>query len=374
MNSAAAPADQTTTVPDPLEQFRPPAKRARLRNTAPGAGSSKPPTAPPPLPPPNWERVFTLTREMRACNAPAPVDTMGCERLADPSASPADQRFQTLVSLMLSSQTKDAVTAAAVARLQAELPGGLSVPSILAAAPAALDGLIGKVGFHNTKTRHMQRAAAQLRDRHGGDVPATLEGLLALPGVGPKMAFLTLSAAWGRDEGIGVDVHVHRITNRWGWHATATPERTREALQAWLPRSHWHEINHMLVGFGQTVCLPVGRRCGECVLSVEGLCPSAVVAQVPKSRTRAVAKVEVEVEERLLEGVKIEGETDGEALVSKEEEDRQLEPSMKQEEVDVGYALPQAGTEAAISVHDANRDMQDMEDIGSRFSHRSPVS
>ncbi|KAK3062821.1 alpha,alpha-trehalase nth1, partial [Teratosphaeriaceae sp. CCFEE 6253] len=66
------------------------------------------------------------------------------------------------------------------------------------------------------------------------------------------MAYLTMSAAWGRDEGIGVDVHVHRITNLWGWHKTSTPEQTRTELEAWLPRERWHAINHLLVGFGQT--------------------------------------------------------------------------------------------------------------------------
>ena len=100
---------------------------------------------------------------------------------------------------------------------------------------------------------------------------------MSLPGVGPKMAYLCLSAAWGRTEGIGVDVHVHRITNLWGWHKTKVPEETRMALQAWLPKERWHEINHLLVGFGQTICLPVGRKCGDCTLSERGLCPSAVV-------------------------------------------------------------------------------------------------
>jgi endonuclease-3 len=79
------------------------------------------------------------------------------------------------------------------------------------------------------------------------------------------MAYLCMSAAWGRIEGIGVDVHVHRITNLWGWHKTRMPEETRTTLEAWLPKDRWHEINHLLVGFGQTICLPVGRRCGECV-------------------------------------------------------------------------------------------------------------
>lgn len=114
---------------------------------------------------------------------------------------------------------------------------------------------------------------------------------MSLPGVGPKMAYLCMSSAWGRDEGIGVDVHVHRITNLWGWHKTRTPEETRLSLEQWLPREKWHEINHLLVGFGQTICLPVGRRCGDCLLATEKLCPSAVRGS--KAVKRASSRIPV---------------------------------------------------------------------------------
>ena len=189
-----------------------------------------------------------------------------------------DKRFQTLIALMLSSQTKDTTNAIAMRRLQTELPApGLTLENILAVEPAKLNEMIFVVGFHNNKTKYIKAAALILRDEYGGDIPDTIEGLMSLPGVGPKMAYLCLSAAWGRTEGIGVDVHVHRITNLWGWHKTKGPEETRAALEAWLPKDKWHEINHLLVGFGQTICLPVGRKCGKCTLSERGLCPSAVV-------------------------------------------------------------------------------------------------
>jgi len=279
-------------------------------------------------PPPQWEETYAAVKEMRK-KILAPVDTMGCETLAEAHASPRvrppttpslsqtyvltpyppqqDQRFQTLIALMLSSQTKDTVTAAAMRRLQTALPPpGLTLASILAVAPDTLNELIWAVGFHNTKTRHIKAAALVLRDHWAGDIPDTAEGLMALPGVGPKMAYLCLSAAWGRTEGIGVDVHVHRITNLWGWHETRAPEETRARLQAWLPRDRWHEINHLLVGFGQTVCLPVGRRCGECALSGTGLCPSAVVGRKTVTRKRAV---------------KLEGSVDGDGVEVKIEED-----------------------------------------------------
>ena len=193
------------------------------------------------------------------------------------------------MALMLSSQTKDTVTAAAMFRLHTELApkepldeqgrplsSSLTVQNIVDSDPVHLDSLIGKVGFHNNKTKYLKATAQVLLDQHDGDIPNTLEGLVALPGVGPKMAFLCLSGAWGIDHGIGVDVHVHRITNLWGWHTTKNPEETRMWLEGWLPKDKWHEINKLLVGLGQLVCLPVGRRCGECDLQGTGLCKAEV--------------------------------------------------------------------------------------------------
>jgi endonuclease-3 len=235
----------------------------------------------------------------------APVDTMGCESLADRNTTPRDQRFQTLISLMLSSQTKDTVTAVAIKGMQDNMKGGLTLESVLAIEPAALNAFISKVGFHNLKTKYIKNTAEILRDKWSSDIPDTIEGLTSLPGVGPKMAYLCLSAAWGRDEGIGVDVHVHRITNLWGWNDTKQPEETRKALQSWLPRDRWHDINNLLVGFGQTICLPVGRKCGECKLADRGLCPSAVVGKMTKVKKEAVT-------------VKVEGPDDGVTSTHKE--------------------------------------------------------
>jgi endonuclease-3 len=154
--------------------------------------------------------------------------------------------------------------------------------------PSELNSFINKVGFHNLKTKYIKAAAEILRDKWNSDIPDTIEGLVSLPGVGPKMAYLCMSGAWGRDEGIGVDVHVHRITNLWGWHKTKQPEETRAALESWLPKDRWHDINNLLVGFGQTVCLPVGRKCGECKLADRGLCPSALVTKSTKVKKEEI--------------------------------------------------------------------------------------
>jgi endonuclease-3 len=245
-------------------------------------------------PPPNWEQVYTITAEMRK-KVLAPVDTMGCESLADLNRAPIDRRLQTLIALMLSSQTKDTVTAVAMRNLQENIEGGFNLAGLLAIQPDHLNELIAKVGFHNNKTKYIKATAEILQERFSGDIPDTIEGLVSLPGVGPKMAYLTMSAAWGRDEGIGVDVHVHRITNLWGWHKTRNPEETRAELESWLPKEKWHDINHLLVGFGQTICLPVGRKCGECVLATEGLCPSAVVKKEVVKKVKKVKGGEGEV-------------------------------------------------------------------------------
>lgn len=256
-------------------------------------------------PPSNWETIYNTVKRMREDNPTAPVDTMGCAELYWRASSPQDRRFQTLVALMLSSQTKDTVTAVAMQKLHTELgdentdtevkiknededtkavlpkDSTLNLKNIIAVEPARLNEIIHSVGFHNNKTKYIKAAALILRDEYDGDIPPTPEALMKLPGVGPKMAYLCMSAAWGQHLGIGVDVHVHRITNMWGWHNTKTPEETRLALQSWLPHEKWHEINKLLVGLGQTVCLPVKRRCGECYLAGTKLCKSEIRGTVP---------------------------------------------------------------------------------------------
>ncbi|KAN0077914.1 hypothetical protein V8E54_006218 [Elaphomyces granulatus] len=248
-----------------------------------------------------WETVYAIVKDMREKNPTAPVDTMGCAELYWRASSPRDQRFQTLIALMLSSQTKDTVTAEAMQRLHTLLGehtlrstdlGGqtgqdsgapatpvdstLNLQNILIVSPQRLNELIRTVGFHNNKTKYIKESAIILRDQYNSDIPSTAKELMKLPGVGPKMAYLCMSAAWGKHEGIGVDVHVHRITNLWDWHKTKNPEETRKALESWLPKDKWHEINKLLVGLGQTVCLPIGRKCGECALSGKNLCKGEV--------------------------------------------------------------------------------------------------
>lgn len=223
--------------------------------------------------PKRWRAQLDVLSRQRS-RISAPVDTMGCgdaghpSRRADTSRAPESpeeegkrERFTVLVSLMLSSQTKDEVTAQAVRNLQLGLSRGLCLAGVLEAPEALIAEAIAKVGFWRRKTGYLKAAAARLRDDFAGDVPRTVDELCSLPGVGPKMAFLALQEAWGLNVGIGVDVHVHRLSNRLGWCRTSKPEDTRLALQSWLPKELHGSINKTLVGFGQVVCVPVGPRC-----------------------------------------------------------------------------------------------------------------
>lgn len=104
-------------------------------------------------------------------------------------------------------------------------------------------------------------------NQYDNDIPKTVDELCKLPGVGPKMAHICMNVAWGELSGIGVDTHVHRISNRLGWvkKTTKKPEDTRIQLESWLPKEYWSEVNHLLVGFGQEICLPRFPKCDQCL-------------------------------------------------------------------------------------------------------------
>ena len=190
------------------------APKKRPPRAAPPSAKRAKATAPSVTMPPGFNDEWRLIKELRK-DRTAAVDTMGCERLADPKASEKDRRYHVLVSLMLSSQTKDTVNAAVMGALKAR---GLSVKRILdETSEDEFHELIKPVGFHNVKTKNIRRATQILRDEYDEDVPNTMEALLALPGVGPKMALLVLKCAFDITAGISVDTHVHRISNQLGW-------------------------------------------------------------------------------------------------------------------------------------------------------------
>ncbi|XP_067859567.1 endonuclease III-like protein 1 [Heptranchias perlo] len=221
--------------------------------------------------PKDWKEQLDNIREMRK-GRDAPVDHMGAEQCFDKTAAPEVMRYQVLLSLMLSSQTKDHVTFAAMKQLRDH---GLTVENILKMEDKTLGELIYPVGFWRSKVKYIKQTTAILREQYDDDIPSSVSDLLKLPGVGPKMAHLIMKLAWDKVSGISVDTHVHRIANRLRWteKETRTPEKSRLALEDWMPRDLWSETNWLLVGFGQQICLPVNPRCAGCLN--RDICPTA---------------------------------------------------------------------------------------------------
>lgn len=217
--------------------------------------------------PANWKEVYENIREMRK-DRNADCD-IGKDKKSSYTAK--ERRLHVLIALMMSSQTKDVVTHAALERLKEH---GLTVDNILKTSDKKLGELIYPVGFWRTKVKYIKGACQVLKDDYDGDIPRTVKDLCKLKGVGPKMAYLCMCSAWNECVGIGVDTHVHRIAGRLGWteKECKNPEATRKALESWLPKDRWKEVNILLAGFGQQVCRPVGPKCGEC-LNRE-LCPT----------------------------------------------------------------------------------------------------
>ncbi|MCB5234371.1 MAG: endonuclease III [Candidatus Cloacimonetes bacterium] len=168
--------------------------------------------------------------------------------------------FKILVATILSARTKDETTS----RVVAELFERISVPDDLDKISAEeLDRIIFQVGFHNTKTKHLKELPKVLREKFGGEIPSEIDDLIQLPGVGRKTANLVRAVAFSLPA-ICVDVHVHRICNRWGYIKTKNPLETEMALRKKLPAKHWLDINSYVVAFGQSLCKPRKPDCDIC--------------------------------------------------------------------------------------------------------------
>ena len=168
--------------------------------------------------------------------------------------------FTVLISCLLSLRTQDKTTHAASERLfrLAKTPQAMdNVPA------STIEKAIYPVGFYKTKALNIKKICVILLSRNNGRVPDEMDELLKLPGVGRKTANLVLTLGYGKS-GICVDTHVHRITNRWGYVETKTPEQTEMALRQKLPHQYWMIINDLLVAYGQNLCKPISPFCSQC--------------------------------------------------------------------------------------------------------------
>ncbi|HIF06535.1 MAG TPA: endonuclease III [Gemmatimonadetes bacterium] len=180
--------------------------------------------------------------------------------------------YQLGVATILSAQTTDE-------RVNMVTPGlfeRYATPADLAdARPEDVEGIIRSTGFFRNKTKNIIGFAQGVTDRHGGDVPRTMEELTALPGVGRKTANVILGNAFGIDEGVVVDTHVKRLSTLFVFTKEKTPEKVERDLMGLFPESRWTLLSHLLIFHGRQVCIARRPRCEACAMA--HLCPSSRV-------------------------------------------------------------------------------------------------
>jgi endonuclease-3 len=236
-----------------------------MKNTKTAAASGEQPTAEAQA---AWDQMVKALETWREALGPDPQTREDApDAIGTPSVSTVAERYRrdpwaVLASTILSLRTKDEVT---LVRSQALLERAPTPAALLSIPEEEVARLIYPVGFYHTKARNLKSIAAIITNTYKGQVPPDMDLLLALPGVGRKTANLVLTEAFDLD-GICVDVHVHRITNRLGVLESRTPEQTEMILRNILPRKFWKGINTLLVLYGQRVCRPVSPFCSRCVI------------------------------------------------------------------------------------------------------------
>jgi endonuclease-3 len=170
--------------------------------------------------------------------------------------------FEQLVGALISARTRDETTVKVCLRL---FEVARTPHEMLTLRESELTRLLAGASFAEVKARDIREIARRIVEEWNSQVPDSLEALTSLRGVGPKIAALTLAVGFGRPA-IAVDIHVHRIVNRWGYVAASTPEKTMLALAEILPERYWIEINERLVPFGKFVCTGVRPKCSTCPL------------------------------------------------------------------------------------------------------------
>lgn len=175
--------------------------------------------------------------------------------------------FKILIATILSSRTTDLITTGVIAGLFKQIG---NFQDLEAVTLSELEKLIYPVGFYRQKAIQLKKLPQVIKEQFNGSIPEEIDDLVKLPGVGRKTANLVRSSAFGKPA-ICVDVHVHRISNRWGYVKTKSPSETELVLREKLPLGYWSKVNHYLVSLGQTICKPRKPKCDCCPLAE--LCP-----------------------------------------------------------------------------------------------------
>ena len=204
------------------------------------------------------KRPFDISVALRRIDkAVAPFPKAALFELAEDGFN---STFEQLVACIISIRTYDEVMLPTARRL---FERARTAAEMRRLSPQEIDQIIRPATFHEQKAQNIHAIAERVADQYGGDLPCESEVLLSFKGVGPKCANLVLGIACDQPF-IGVDVHVHRVTNRWGYVATKTPEKTMAALMEKLPRRYWVEINRLLVPFGKHICTGTRPKCSTC--------------------------------------------------------------------------------------------------------------
>ncbi len=185
-----------------------------------------------------------------------------------------DSPFQLVCAVVLSAQTTDANVNKATPKLFARFP---DAKALAAVEPLEVEPFVASLGFFRMKSKSLVGLARALVERHGGEVPQTMGELVALPGVGRKTANVVLGVLWNKPEGVVVDTHVMRLSQRLGWTKHADAEKIEKDLCAILPRKEWDHTGHVLIFHGRRCCFARKPDCESC--SVSGVCPSAFDAE-----------------------------------------------------------------------------------------------
>ncbi|ABR56212.1 DUF123 domain-containing protein [Methanococcus aeolicus] len=176
--------------------------------------------------------------------------------------------FKVLISTVLSARTKDETTDEVSKRLYKKVK---NIDDLINIDIEELQELIYPVGFYKTKAKHLKELALMVKNNYNGKIPNDINELVKLPGVGRKTANLVITLAFD-DYGICVDTHVHRISNRWNFVNTPSPEKTEMELRKKLPKKYWKTINNSLVVYGREVCAPI-PKCSKCIQEIKETCP-----------------------------------------------------------------------------------------------------
>ncbi len=180
--------------------------------------------------------------------------------------------YELLIATILSAQSTDKTVNALTPALFEKYP---SPKELAKANPEELEQLIHASGFFRTKARNLLGCAQVLVKQHRGEVPQTMEELTALPGVGRKTANVVLGNAFGKNEGIVVDTHVQRLSQRLGFTTQTQPEKIEQELTSWVPRKDWTVFSHWLILHGRQVCVARKPKCETCALATA--CPARLL-------------------------------------------------------------------------------------------------